>query len=84
MKFNYRYLLLTNFKFKQNLILGINENGEKLTLDARGWTSRIIQHEMDHLNGVMFSDRMILNSLCCTGWHTINQFQGFVELRYES
>jgi len=65
-------------------ILGIDENGEKKTLDAKEWTARIVQHEMDHLNGVMYSDRMVLDSLCCTGWHTINKYQGFVELRYEN
>jgi len=64
-------------------ILGIDQNGEKKTLDAKEWTARIVQHEMDHLKGVMYSDRMVLDSLSCTGWHTINQFQGFVELRYE-
>lgn len=66
------------------LILGIDEKGEKKTLDAKGWTARIVQHEMDHLNGVMFTDRMVPTSLCCTGWHTINNYQGFVELRYEN
>ncbi|KAL4111904.1 hypothetical protein QTP88_015775 [Uroleucon formosanum] len=71
-------------RYKRVLLTGINENGEKKTLDAKEWTARIVQHEMDHLNGVMYSDRMVLKSLCCTGWHTINQFQGFVELRYEN
>lgn len=66
-----------------NLILGMNENGENKTLDAKGWTARIVQHEIDHLNGIMFTDRMIPSSLCCTGWHSINEYQGFVELRYE-
>lgn len=71
-------------RYKRVLLTGIDENGEKKTLDARGWTARIVQHEMDHLNGMMFTDRMVLSSLCCTGWHTINKYQGFVELRYEN
>ncbi|VVC33384.1 Hypothetical protein CINCED_3A012044 [Cinara cedri] len=70
-------------RFKRVLLTGLNENGEKKIWDAKGWSARILQHEMDHLNGVMFSDRMIATSLCCTGWHTINKFQGFVELRYD-
>jgi len=32
--------------------------GKKYTLVAKGLLARIIQHEMDHLNGVVFLDRM--------------------------
>ncbi|XP_050423308.1 peptide deformylase, mitochondrial-like [Adelges cooleyi] len=71
-------------RYSRILLTGVNENGETQKLDAKGWTARIIQHEMDHLDGIMFSDRMIVNTLCCTGWDTINKFQGFVELRYEN
>ena len=33
-------------------------NGKKFTLRAEGLLARIIQHETDHLNGVVFLDRM--------------------------
>jgi peptide deformylase len=33
-----------------------NEKGKPFTLDAEGLLARVIQHEMDHLNGVMFID----------------------------
>jgi len=71
-------------RFNRVLLTGFNADGEKKILDAQGWTARIIQHEMDHLNGIMFTDQMVSSSLCCTGWDTINKYQGFVELRYDS
>lgn len=33
-------------------------DGEALEFDARGFEARILQHEFDHLNGVVFLDRM--------------------------
>lgn len=35
-----------------------NEQGKPSKLKAIGLLSRVIQHEMDHLNGVMFVDRV--------------------------
>jgi peptide deformylase len=42
-----------------------DENGRPQTLKADGLLARVIQHEMDHLNGVMFVDR-IQNGLALT------------------
>jgi peptide deformylase len=27
-------------------------------IEARGWYARILQHEIDHLNGTLYVDRM--------------------------
>ena len=35
-----------------------NEVGEKLTLTATGFLAIIIQHEIDHLHGILFVDRV--------------------------
>jgi peptide deformylase len=35
-----------------------NENGEAISLQARGWYARILQHEIDHLDGMLYIDRM--------------------------
>jgi peptide deformylase len=35
-----------------------NEKGRPFTLDAEGILARVIQHEFDHLNGVLFIDRL--------------------------
>ena len=33
-----------------------NEKGRPFTIDAEGLLARVIQHELDHLNGVLFID----------------------------
>ena len=40
-------------------IKGLNRHGKPLKIKAEGWLARIFQHEIDHLNGVMFTDRAI-------------------------
>jgi peptide deformylase len=36
----------------------LNHKGEPQTIDASGWYARILQHEIDHLNGGLYIDRM--------------------------
>src|SRR5713226_3303757 len=36
----------------------LNERGMKETLEASGWHARILQHEIDHLRGTLYIDRM--------------------------
>jgi peptide deformylase len=36
----------------------IDENNQKKILSTDGFTSRIIQHELDHLNGILFVDHL--------------------------
>ena len=38
-------------------IKGLNRHGKPMKVKAKGWLARIFQHEIDHLNGVMFTDR---------------------------
>jgi peptide deformylase len=33
-----------------------DRHGEDLKLQLSGWVSRIFQHEIDHLNGILFTD----------------------------
>jgi len=35
---------------------GFNRRGQPTKLKAKGWLARIFQHEVDHLNGVLFTD----------------------------
>jgi peptide deformylase len=41
----------------------MNELAEPVSIDAHGWYARILQHEVDHLRGVMCTDRMHPRSL---------------------
>ena len=38
-------------------VKGQDPNGRPLKIKASGWLARIFQHEIDHLNGVLFVDR---------------------------
>jgi len=40
----------------------LNERAEPVTIHARGWYARILQHEIDHLNGTLYIDRMMTRS----------------------
>lgn len=35
-----------------------DRNGKKLKLSLNGWTARIFQHEIDHLEGVLYIDKL--------------------------
>ncbi|NTU56977.1 MAG: peptide deformylase [Anaerolineales bacterium] len=38
-------------------VKGLNRHGKPMKIKAKGWLARIFQHEIDHLNGVLFPDR---------------------------
>jgi peptide deformylase len=36
----------------------LDHHGQPQVIEARGWYARILQHEIDHLNGTLYVDRM--------------------------
>jgi peptide deformylase len=36
---------------------GCDQTGEQMTIEASGYEARILQHEIDHLNGILILDR---------------------------
>ncbi len=38
-------------------VKALNRHGNPVKLKVDGWMARIFQHEIDHLNGVLFTDR---------------------------
>ena len=38
-------------------VKGLNRHGKPTKIKAEGWLARIFQHEIDHLNGILFTDR---------------------------
>jgi peptide deformylase len=38
-------------------VKGFNRHGQPMRIKADGWLGRIFQHEIDHVNGVLFTDR---------------------------
>jgi peptide deformylase len=43
-------------------VTGLDETGALQTWQVRGWPARILQHEVDHLNGTLYIDRMLSRS----------------------
>lgn len=54
-------------------VSGLNEKGEAVTWQASGWPARIIQHEMDHLDGVLYIDRMDSKTFLNINWQAHNE-----------
>ena len=40
----------------------LNQNAEPVFIEATGWHARILQHEIDHLDGTVYIDRMVSRS----------------------
>jgi peptide deformylase len=40
-------------------VKGLNRRGKPVKIKADGWLARIFQHEIDHLDGVIFTDKAL-------------------------
>ncbi len=45
------------------IVAGIDRQGKRVRIDATDYLARVFQHEIDHLNGVLFIDRAVPDSL---------------------
>jgi peptide deformylase len=43
-------------RHEEVLVKALNRHGKPMKVKAKGWLARIFQHEIDHLNGVLFPD----------------------------
>jgi peptide deformylase len=43
---------------REVVVHGTTRNGRAVEIDASGLLARVLQHEIDHLNGVLFIDRL--------------------------
>jgi peptide deformylase len=62
-------LSLTGFtavvpRAKQARVECLNERAEPVIIEAEGWYARVLQHEIDHLHGTLYIDRMNSRSFC--------------------
>lgn len=51
-------------------VKALDHTGAPVTIDAHGWYARILQHEIDHLNGNLYIDRMNPRTFFNTAFHT--------------
>lgn len=45
-------------RYESIRVRALDRHGKKIKLRLNGWTARIFQHEIDHLNGVLYIDRL--------------------------
>ncbi len=45
-------------RYERIKVKGFNLEGEEIVLKLKGYSSIVIQHEIDHLDGIMFYDRI--------------------------
>lgn len=48
---------------KEVIVEALNENGEKITIHGEGMLAQAIMHELDHLEGEVFVDKIIEGTL---------------------
>jgi len=48
---------------KKVKVKALNEEGEEVKINASGFFARIIQHEIDHLDGILFTSKLVGNTI---------------------
>lgn len=51
-------------RYRRVAVEFLNERAEPVRVEAEGWYARILQHEIDHLNGTLYIDRMHPRTFC--------------------
>lgn len=59
----------------------LNRDGHPFRLDAEGLEARVIQHEIDHLDGILFVDRLspLKRKLLTTRWRKSRKGTGHIK-----
>ncbi|MDF2628887.1 MAG: polypeptide deformylase [Symbiobacteriaceae bacterium] len=45
------------YRYEKVQVVALDRSGRKVYIDAEGWLARIFQHEIDHLDGVLYTDK---------------------------
>jgi peptide deformylase len=66
------------------LVTGLDEHGAPVSWQVAGWPARILQHEVDHLDGTLYIDRMLTRTFTTVA-HVRDRFAGrtIAEIRAE-
>ncbi|HLA39034.1 MAG TPA: peptide deformylase [Candidatus Glassbacteria bacterium] len=62
-------------RFQKIKVTGLDRDGRELEVEAEGLAARIIQHEIDHINGVLFVDRLgaVKKKLAVSRWKKVRK-----------
>ena len=44
-------------RYQRIVVKGLNKQGKPVKIKAEGWLARIFQHEIDHVEGIVYTDR---------------------------
>jgi peptide deformylase len=50
-------------RFKKVKVKGLDIDGDEIRLNASGYLARVVQHEIDHLDGILFTTKVIGKTL---------------------
>ncbi len=50
-------------RFQKIVVRALDASGKPIEITARGFLARVLQHEIDHLNGILYIDRALPDSL---------------------
>ncbi|XP_023727285.1 peptide deformylase, mitochondrial isoform X2 [Cryptotermes secundus] len=63
-------------RYREVLVTGLSAEGKPVSWQVSGWAARIVQHEMDHLSGRLYTDIMVRSTFTCTCWDKVNRTGG--------
>lgn len=63
-------------------VKGYDTAGRLQEFKLKGWNARIIQHEIDHLNGIIYTDIMNRKTFSCSCWQAVNSREGRVYINF--
>ncbi|KPJ05432.1 Peptide deformylase, mitochondrial [Papilio xuthus] len=69
-------------RYKKVQISGYDQNGDPLQRTYSDWAARIAQHEIDHLDGKLYTDIMDRKTMCCVCWEEVNLSKGKVAIPF--
>ncbi len=57
------------------VVQGLDRDGNEVEIEAEGMPSRILQHEIDHLEGILFVDRLgaVKKKLAVSRWKKVSK-----------
>ena len=66
---SFRGFVMLVRRWRSVRVEAVDEHGAPIVIEASGWYARILQHEIDHLNGIVCCDRMSPRSLATSENH---------------
>ena len=69
-------------RHKEIAVRFLTEDGETILWRAKNWTARILQHEIEHLDGKLYIDKMVNDTLMFNYWKSVNQRSGQFALSF--